>query len=418
MNPSRFLGWGVGVALVAAFVVGVSVGVSQKLDNTADAAGFTIPGTSITLGGGLSSAQPKGVDAAKFWQAWNLLQQNFIQTHGSGTIPTPEERIYGAIAGLTDSYGDPYTVFLPPKEAKQFNEEIKGVFGGVGMELGTRDGVLTVVAPLKDSPAERAGVRAGDVVVAVDGRPTEKMAVDKAVGIIRGEVGTTVSLVLRRAKVAEPISLKIVRDTIKIPVIKGTLRGDGVYVLELYSFTENSDELFRQELRKFKESGSAKLVLDLRGNPGGYLEAAVQMASYFLPVGNLVVTEDYGGKEPNSAHRSLGYNVFAGKPIQMVILIDQGSASASEILSGALRDHGVAKLVGTRSFGKGSVQQLVELGGGAELKITVAKWLTPSGISISDGGLKPDVAVERTPEDVKAGKDPQLDAAIALLLKK
>ena len=160
------------------------------------------------------------------------------------------------------------------------------------------------------------------------------------------------------------------------------------------------------------QSGNKKLVLDLRGNPGGYLEAAVQMASFFLPIGETIVTEDYKGKQANSTHRSLGYNVFAGKELKMVILVNQGSASASEILAGALQQHEVAKLVGTRTFGKGSVQQLLQLGGGAEIKITVARWLTPNGSNISDGGLQPDIKVERTAEDFQAGRDPQMEAAL------
>jgi carboxyl-terminal processing protease len=165
------------------------------------------------------------------------------------------------------------------------------------------------------------------------------------------------------------------------------------------------------------QSGSNKLVLDLRGNPGGYLEAAVQMASYFLPVGETVVTEDYKGKQANNVHRSLGYNVFKDRNLKMVVLINQGSASASEILAGALQQNDVATLVGTRSFGKGSVQQLIELGGGAELKVTIARWLTPNGQSISDGGLHADIEVARTADDIAAGKDPQKDAALEWLRK-
>ncbi len=411
MTNKRVLAGGFFAALILAFGFGLYTGISERLSNTASAAQFTIPGTSIGLFG---NSAPKDVDLSKFWQAWGLLEDNFVQTHSSTTIPTDQEKIYGAIAGLTDSYGDPYTVFFPPAEAKQFNEDIKGAFGGVGMELGERNGSLTVVSPLKDSPAQRAGIRSGDIVIAIDGTPSESLAVESAVRMIRGEVGTTVTLILKRSGAAEPITVKIVRATINIPIIKSSLEGD-VFTIELYSFSENSAELFRQALRQFFESGATKMVLDLRGNPGGYLESSVQMASFFLPVGTTVVTEDYKGKRENTAHRSLGYNVFANKKLSMAILVDQGSASASEILAGALAQNGVAKLIGTRTFGKGSVQQLIELGGGAELKITVARWLTPNGSSISDGGLLPDIKVERTIEDVKNGKDPQRDAAIAWL---
>ena len=416
MNRPRWIAAGVVAAVLLAFSVGVYAGVTERLQNTVSAAQVTIPGTTITLQGGSDGSAPSDVDFSKFWQAWNLLQDNFVQTHASGTIPTYQERVYGAITGLTDSYGDPYTVFLPPSDAKQFNDDIKGSFGGVGMELGARNGSLTVVSPLKGSPAEAAGVRSGDVIIGIDNKSSEKMPVDEAVRLIRGEIGTSVTILLRRAGVAEPIEVKIVRQTIQIPVINTYARGDGIFVIELYSFSENSTDLFRGALRTFFESGATKLILDLRGNPGGYLDAAVQMASYFLPVGDVIVTEDFVGKAGNVSDRSLGYNVFANKRLSMAILIDQGSASASEILAGALQQHGVAKLVGTRSFGKGSVQQLMQLGGGAELKVTIARWLTPNGQSISDGGLKPDIKADRTQDDVKAGKDPQKDAAITWLI--
>ncbi len=401
MDRARLKAAGVFAALLVAFGVGMYTGVSERVSGLVSAQT-------------LSGVQPSGVDFAKFWQAWALLNKNFVQTHSSSTVPTDQEKLYGAIKGLTDSYGDPYTTFFPPVQAQQFNEAIAGSFGGVGMEMGDKDGAITVIAPLKGSPAERAGIRSGDIVVMVDATSTQGLTVDGAVKLIRGPKGTTVKLTLERASTTEPIVVSIVRDTISVPTIDGK-SSNGVYTIALYSFTENSAELFRGELRKFVQSGDKKLVLDLRGNPGGYLEAAVQMASYFLPIGDTIVTEDYKGKQANIVHRSLGYNVFAGKDLAMAILINQGSASASEILAGALQQHNVAKLVGTRSFGKGSVQQLMQLGGGAEMKITVARWLTPNGSSISDGGLQADIKAERTPEDFAAGKDPQMDAALGWL---
>jgi carboxyl-terminal processing protease len=395
---------------LGAFFVGLSTGIGEKIARAATDAGSSL---NITLN---PDSQPTDLEFGQFWRAWHVLDQNFIQTHSSSSIPTNEERVYGAIAGLTDSFGDPYTVFFPPVEAKTFQENIQGEFGGVGMELGTKDGKIVVVAPLKDSPAERAGIMSGDYVAAIDGKSTEGLAVDDAVGMIRGLKGTTVKLTLIREGNTEPLVISVVRDTIHIPIIKNYMRGDGIYVIELYSFSANSAELFRTALREFMQSGATKLLFDLRGNPGGYLEAAVQMASFFLPVGDVIVTEDYKGKQDNNYHRSLGYNVFTTKKLTMAILVDQGSASASEILAGALQQHNKAVLVGTRTFGKGSVQQLVDLGGGAQLKITVARWLTPNGSSISDGGLTPDIAVERTIEDYKAEKDPQKEAAVNYLL--
>ncbi len=404
MNRARLKAAGVFAALALAFGVGMYTGVSDRVSGLVLAQGPA----------GLGGVQPSGVDFSKFWQAWTLLNKNFVETHASSSVPGDQEKLYGAIKGLTDSYGDPYTTFFPPAEAQEFNDSIAGSFSGVGMELGDKNGAVTVIAPLKGSPAERAGVRSGDVVVGVDATSTQGITVDDAVKLIRGPKGTTVKLTLERASTTEPVVVSIVRDTINVPIIDGTSK-NGVYTIALYSFSQNSAELFRQELRKFVLSGDDRLVLDLRGNPGGYLEAAVQMASYFLPIGDTVVTEDYKGKRPNVVHRSLGYNVFAGKNLKMAILADQGSASASEILAGALQQHHVATLVGTRTFGKGSVQQLMELGGGAEIKITVARWLTPNGSSISDGGLQPDIKADYTAEDAKEGRDPQMDAALEWL---
>lgn len=404
------------LAVAIAFGAGVYTGVSDRVYNLAQAQIQILPGNgNVTLTGVGNAEQPDDVDFSQFWRAWQLLEENYVQTHGTSTPPSAQERMWGAIEGLAESYGDPYTVFLPPADAQAFQEDISGSFSGVGMELGIRDKTLTVVAPLKGTPAERAGIRSGDTVLAIDGKPSADMAVEEAVKLIRGPKGTTVTLTIGREGQAQPQEIKIVRETINVPIIQTNKRADGIFVIELYSFSETSDMLFRAALREFFESGSTKLVLDLRGNPGGYLESAVDMASFFLPIGNAVVTEDYAGKQTNVVHRSYGYNVFANKKLSMVVLINQGSASASEILAGALQQHGVAKLIGERTFGKGSVQQLMSVGGDAQLKITVAKWLTPNGVSIADGGLTPDIVVERTVADVQAGKDPQMEAAAAWL---
>ena len=406
MKKVRLMAAIVLVALAISFGAGLYAGVSERGHSLVGAATVTITNLTNEL------QSPAGVDASQLWQAWSLLDRNFVKSSASSTIPSSQERLWGAVKGLTESYSDPYTVFLPPQEAKQFQEAVSGSFSGVGMELGSKEGVLTVVAPLKGTPAERAGVESGDIIAAIDGTPSRTIKVDEAVRLIRGERGTTVHLTLERG--GNIIELSIVRDTIVVPIINSFRNGD-VFVIELYSFTETSPALFRQALREFFESGLTKLVFDLRGNPGGYLEAAVDIASYFLPVGEPVVTEDFSGGQSNTVHRSIGYNVFANKKLSMAILVDEGSASASEILAGALQQHGKAVLIGERTFGKGSGQQLFDLGGGAQLKITVARWLTPNGFSISDGGLKPDIEVARTPEDSKKGLDPQFDHALSWL---
>jgi carboxyl-terminal processing protease len=365
------------------------------------------------IGDGLDATPDPSLDFTEFWKVYNTLNAKFVETHGTSTPPTAEEKMWGAIQGLTAAFGDPYTVFMPPEEAKMFQEDISGNFNGVGMEIGlTPEGVLAVIAPLKGTPAERAGILAGDLILSINGKSTEGMSTDAAVKLIRGPKGSTVTFSLLRG--TKTLEISVVRDTIQVPTLDYSYsQATGIYTIALYEFTGTSVDLFEKALADFRKSGSRKLIIDLRGNPGGYLEAAVDMASHFLPRGEVVVTEDYKGKDENIVHRSSG---AAGLPegAKVVILIDQGSASASEILGGALKDHGIATLIGTRSFGKGSVQELIPVGSGA-LKVTVARWLTPGGKSISDGGLTPDINVARSPEDITAGRDPQMDRAVEFL---
>ncbi len=364
----------------------------------------------------VTAGAPGNIDISQLWKAWQLLDENFVPT-ASSTRATDEEKLQGMIQGLAASYKDPYTVYLPPRQNEIFQGDISGNFEGVGMEIGVRNGILTVIAPLKNTPASRAGILSGDQIVKINATSTEGMSVEEAVGYIRGPRATTVTFTIAREGEKDFLTIPVVRDTIDLPTVDTKLRDDGVFVISLYNFSAVSPNLFRNALREFSDSGSNKLILDLRDNPGGYLEAAVDMASWFLPAGSAVVTEDFGGKEENKVHRSYGYDVFNGT-LKMAILINKGSASASEILAGALHDHGDATLIGERSYGKGSVQQLIELTPNSSLKITVARWLTPNGTSISGGGLTPDIAATRTADDIAADTDPQMDAAVKHLLGK
>lgn len=401
---------GVSYALIAGafFVGGVVVGTTGN--NTTNAIVSHLPFASNSLDATPSSK----ASLNDFWEVWNILNEKFVETHASSTIPVTKDKVWGAIKGLTASYDDPYTVFMPPQKAKMFQQDIAGSFGGVGMEVGMKNGSLTVISSLKDTPAARANILSGDKIVAIDGRATDGMSVDEAVRLIRGPRGVAVTLTILRGTTQHVI--KVVRATIQVPETDyGMYKNTDIYHIALYTFSANSATLFDKALVAFKKTGSHKLVIDLRGNPGGYLNAAVDIASHFLPKGNVVVTEDYAGKQPNIVHYSLGYNDVSPQT-KIVVLINQGSASAAEILSGALQDHDRATLIGTRSFGKGSVQELVNVDGGS-LKVTVAKWLTPSGRSISDGGLTPDIKINDTQAGIRAGKDAQKERAIRFFSK-
>lgn len=345
-----------------------------------------------------------------FWEVWNLLNEK----HPEGESVGSQEKVWSAISGLVDSVGDPYTSFFTPKEAEDLDTNLNGEFFGVGMEVGVRDGLLTVISPLKDSPAEKAGLLAGDKIIEIDGFVASKMTIDEAIDLIRGEKGTDVNLTIIREGEAGTKEVSVTRDLIKIPNIEAFLREDGVFVINLFSFSKNSQKEFEGALSKFAESRSNKLLLDLRNNPGGFLSSAIDIASWFVPTGDPIVTERGKEGSEEKIYRSRGHSL--GGNFDMVVLVNGGSASASEILAGALQEYGVAELVGTQTFGKGSVQELIRFDDGTELKITIAKWLTPGGISITENGLTPDYVVEFTEDDFENGIDPQLDKALEILL--
>ncbi len=349
-------------------------------------------------------------DFSPFWKVWNTINEKYP----SASKITDQERVHGAISGLVGSLKDPYSVFFNPDDTKMFEDNITGSFSGIGMEVGIKDRVLTVIAPLKDTPAFKVGIKSGDKILKIDKTITSDLSIEKAIKLIRGEKGTTVTLTIFRDGDKDTKEIKVVRDIIKVPTLDTELRKDRIFVIKLYSFSANSANLFREAMKKFSKSGTNKLLLDLRGNPGGYLDAAVDISSWFLLEGKVVVTEDYGDSTKQKIFRSKGYNTLADK-LKFVILIDGGSASASEIVAGAMQDHGRAKLVGNKSYGKGSIQEIVNISPDTLLKITVAKWLTPKGTSISEKGLIPDYKVEITKKDFDAKKDPQLDKAVNLL---
>ncbi|MFA5937138.1 MAG: S41 family peptidase [Candidatus Paceibacterota bacterium] len=360
---------------------------------------------------GIETAVTTEADFSPFWKVWNNINEKY-----PASKTTDQEKVYGAISGLVDSLNDPYSIFLKPDEAKLFEDTIQGSFGGIGIEIGMKDKILTVIAPLKDTPAYKANMKSGDKILKINDLVTSDLSVEEAIKLIRGDVGTPVTLTVFRDGETEPREIKIIRDIINVPTLDTELRKDGIFVIKLYSFSANSAELFRNALKEFSLSSTDKLLLDLRGNPGGYLESAVDMASWFLDDGKTVVIEDYGAGIKQKIYRSHGYNIFTDK-LKFVILIDSGSASASEILAGAMQDYKKATLVGEQSYGKGSVQEVFDVTPDTLLKITVAKWLTPNGNSISEKGLTPDYKISLTSKDIENKNDAQLNKAIELLLK-
>ena len=361
--------------------------------------------------------KPENLDFSLFWEAWTKLEEKYVDNSKIDY----KKMLYGAITGMADSLKDDYTVFFPPEDSKIFKEDVNGEFSGVGMEIGVKNSTLTVIAPIEGTPAERAGLMAGDKIVKINGQDSGDMAVDEAVKLIRGQRGTEVSLTIFRDGWDDVKDFKIIRDVIEVPSIKLEMlaspgeaggKADGIAHIKLYQFSEVARSSFNKAGLEILNGPAKKIILDLRNNPGGYLEVAQDIAGWFLEKGELVAIEDFGGKEENQEYRAKGPSNFSS--YKMVVLINKGSASASEILAGALRDNRNVPLIGEKSFGKGSVQQLEELREGS-LKITIARWLTPKGIMINGQGLTPDIEVKMTEEDYKNKKDPQLDKAIEVL---
>ena len=317
----------------------------------------------------------------------------------------------GARKGLVAAGGDPYTVYMDAKEAKSLNDSLNGKLSGIGAEIAIKNNLLTVVSPIRNTPAERAGLKAGDIIGKINGEDTTGMSVDLAVSKIRGPKDTKVTLHIGRSGV-DPFDVTITRDDITVPSVNWSLKNGGVAYIEVTRFGSDTSSLIEQAASELKNQGAKKVILDLRNDGGGYLDAGVAVASQFLPAGKLVVEERTDGKSTDKRLAQDG-GQLVGLP--MVVLINGGSASASEIVAGALHDDKAAQLVGETSFGKGSVQEIQDLTGGAQLKVTVAHWYTPSGININKEGIKPDYTVKLSTDDYNAGRDPQLDKALDLL---
>jgi len=333
-----------------------------------------------------------------FWEAWDKLHANFI-----GEL-VDEKLFYGAVAGMVRSAGDPYTVFQPPADTKQFEETIEGSFGGVGIEIGVQNGAVTVISPLDGSPAKQAGIEAGDIIMAVDEEViTQDMTIDQVVQQIRGLNGETVKLTIFREGVSQPEDITIVRDTIEIASVKLSML-DNIAHITITNFNADTAKKFNDIARQAKEQGAAGMIVDVRNNPGGFLQASVDIASRFLDKDTLVVSEQ-GNK--NKDYKATGNTLLKDMPA--VVLVNAGSASASEILAGALHDQLGTPIVGTQTFGKGSVQEFIKLSDGSSLRVTIAKWYTPNGRSINEEGIEPTIVVKSNRD---TEEDEQLNQAL------
>ena len=344
------------------------------------------------------------------WQVWTLLEKEYVDP-----LALDEERMFhGAAAGLVSALGDPHTVFVDPLPAAIIDEDMQGSFEGIGATVSMTDVGLVIVEPLANSPALAAGLKPGDLILEVDGELLKGKTTVQAISLTRGPRGTVVKLLIQREGVAEPFVVEVTRERVELPILESRTLDQGVAYLRLSEFNAVAQDQVHDGLEQLLESASRGLVLDLRDNPGGYVHVAVDIAGEFLPEGTLVLEQRVRDAEEPEEFRVSRTGVALHVPL--VVLVNGSSASAAEIVAGAIRDAGRGVLVGEQTFGKGSVQHAHKLEDGSSLRVTVAKWYLPSGRNLDGEGLIPDIEVATTTEDIAAGKDPQLERAVAYLL--
>ena len=355
--------------------------------------------------------KPEKVDFDVFWDVWKKVNAGYVN---QDVIGDTQKRVFGATKGMVSSLGDPYSVFLDPEESRIFNTDLEGKFTGIGAELTIRDSILIVVAPIEGMPAEKAGLLAGDKIFKIYDELTNDMTAEQAVKKIRGERGTEVVLTVLHKEDENTSEIKIIRDEIDIKSVAYEKKDEGIAYIRIKGFMDDTGKEFDKVVSEVIADGNKGIILDVRSNPGGNLSIAVDVISKFIPRGEVVLWER--DKDQNEkAYRATGNAEL--KNIPVVVLIDGGSASAAEILAGALRDVNNSLLIGEKTFGKGSVQSLEKLFGGSSLKMTIAKWLTPSKQSIHEVGIEPAVVVKLTLEDIQNKNDKQLERATEELKK-
>jgi carboxyl-terminal processing protease len=349
----------------------------------------------------------KNVDFNLYWQVWDTVKTTYVDSEDI----SEEDMFYGSLEGMIKAVGDPYTSFLDPELSKRFNDDLSGSFEGIGAEIGIRDDTLIIIAPIDGMPAQEAGLKSGDKVLSIDGKSTAGISIDKAVDTIRGEKGTDVTLTIYREGLDETKDITITRGVIIIESVKTEILDDNIMLINISNFNEDTEALFSQAIEEANNKEAKGIILDLRNNPGGFLDSAIEIASEWVETGP-VVLEKF---DDDDITKYQARGLARLKDYKTVVLLNQGSASASEIVAGALQDYNKATIVGEQSYGKGSVQTLKPFSDGSSLKVTVAKWLTPQGESISEKGITPDIEVEYTIEDFENDRDPHLDKAIEII---
>jgi len=343
-----------------------------------------------------------------FWETWDLVYEEY---YGKAELDS-QEMIYGAVRGMLSSLGDPHTSFLDPEQNRITSQDMSGKFEGIGASIEKKGDKLLIVAPMDDSPAMKAGLRSGDIIAKVDGKETALLSIMEAVALIRGPKGTTVTLLIVREGVEAPFEVKVVRAEIKFQTVTWKMQeGQIAYVKLSNNFGAQTAADLARALSEARTQKATAWILDLRNNPGGYLPTAVQVASQFLKSGLVLYEQTGDGQRQPIRVRQGGL----ATELPMVVLVNQYSASASEIVAGALQDAGRAVLIGEKTFGKGSVQNVHDLSDGSSAHITIAHWLTPNGREINGQGLQPDIEVKLTDDDRQNNRDPQLDRALEYL---
>lgn len=392
------------IGIIAAFGSGIFVGqswyVKKQISN--EDGGVEISKV-INLNRSLNRSD--SVEFQQFWEVWDKVKAKYVKQPVNDV-----DLFYGAIQGMVYGLGDPYSVYFPPKPASDFAKSLSGEFSGIGAEIGIKNNQLVIIAPLSDSPAEKSGLKPADKIIGIDKKSTLGMDVETAVQNIRGSATSSVMLTIMREGWEKPKEFTIHRAKINIPAVTFSMKPGNIAYIRVTQFNDRTSAQFGKYVDELKAKNAKGLILDLRNNPGGYLDSAVFMASEWIKEGPIVIEKFSGGKE--NVNESFGTHRLAG--LKTVVLINGGSASASEIVAGALQDTGAATLIGEKTFGKGSVQDFETLPDGSALKITVAEWFTPKGSTINEKGIAPDVEVKVDYSQSKVGEDKVLDKALEL----